>query len=92
MAVQNHSQSVQRLLLKIAGYIGPASFHWLSRVFSNWPLNPVELEILERTFSMGLYPDELLELSCQRALKARIFTISEFPFFVEEIQKQLEYC
>jgi hypothetical protein len=61
----------------------------MSAVCSRQPLNSLELEILERTFSMGLYPDELLEQSCRTALGEQIFSISKFPFFVEEVQNRM---
>lgn len=86
MAERNHYQSVFRLLLKVAGYIGPATFNWISMVFENRILNQVEIEILERSFSMGLYSDILLEASCRIALKRKLFSIGKFPFLVEEVQ------
>jgi len=86
MDLEENNMSVSRLLLKIAVYIGPAAYNWMSIVFSRWPINPVEMEILERTFSMGLYSDELLELSCSTALVQQLFRISEFPFLVEDVR------
>ena len=83
------TMSVFRLLLKVTGYIGPAAFAWVSEVGERQHIHPVEGEILERTFSTGVYPDELLELSCHTALAEEMFRISEFPFLVEEVKKKL---
>ena len=74
--ISNKTQSIKRLLLKIGRYIGISCYKYLMDLFTN-PLTDIELEILEKIFTMGLYGDEVIDAACFTALCERIFTVED---------------
>jgi hypothetical protein len=77
--------SIIRLLLKIAGYIGHSCFKYISFLCDNNSLSRIELEILERIITMGLYSDEVIEAACFTALCENVTFVVDFNFPVDEV-------
>ena len=77
--------SAKRLLRKIAKYIGKSCFLYISRLCENDSLSSVDLEILERVFTIGFYSDEVIERACFAALNLEVTNVVEFTFLTEGV-------
>jgi hypothetical protein len=84
MITKTSNQSIIRLLLKIAECVGPACLQYVSLILEDNFLSSVELEILERIFTMDFYTDEVIEEACFSAMKKGISNCIEFCFHVAE--------
>lgn len=81
--------SIKRLLLKTARYIGHSSHKYFSFLCDNNSLSPIELEILERIITMGLYSDEVIECACSTALDRNIKNVVDFNFLVDKVNNSI---
>ena len=87
MSTKTSNPSIIRLLLKIAEYTGPACFQYFSLMLANNTLSPVELEILERIFTMEFYIDGVIENACSSAMNKDISNVVDFCFHVAETDR-----
>jgi hypothetical protein len=77
--------SIERLLLKITGYIGHSTRRYVSDLLSGSLLSSIELEIIERILSMGFYSDDVIEKACSVALEKRVFNVVDLNLLISEI-------
>jgi hypothetical protein len=77
--------SIKRLLLRNARYIGRNCYRYTSFLLAARSLSSMELEILERIFTMGLYADDVIDAACNKAFYQRISTAVEFNFLVCDV-------
>jgi hypothetical protein len=77
--------SIKRLLLRNARYIGRNCYRYTSFLQAARSLSSMELEILERIFTMGLYADDVIDIACNKAYYQRISTAVEFNFLVCDV-------
>ena len=76
---------ITRLLNKISRYIGKSCFLYISSVCDNDSLSRIELQILERIFTIGFYSDEVIESACFSALNKDVMNVVEFNFLIDEV-------
>jgi hypothetical protein len=85
-----YTASIKRLLLKTAAYIGkPCRDYFSFLIEQTHDISSIELEILERILSMGLYADEVIDCACFTALEQRISSIIEFNFALCEVNNKM---
>lgn len=77
-------------MLKTAKYIGEECVHYLEELFKH-SLSDIELEILEKTFTMGIYRDSAINEACSTALYEKIFDIYEFNKILSRINDVFGY-
>jgi len=80
--------SLKRLLLKSAKGIGFDCFRYTDFLLAQKQrLSQLELEILERIFTMGLYSDEIIDCASFTALDQNVCSVVEFNFLISEISE-----
>ncbi|MBN1411867.1 MAG: DDE-type integrase/transposase/recombinase [Spirochaetales bacterium] len=84
-AAGKYTNSIKRLLLKIARFIGRDCYRYVSFLLETGSLSNIELEILERIFTMGLYSDEVIDAACFTAIDQNVTGIVDFNFLVSEV-------
>ena len=89
MITKTANSKVRRLLLKISRYIGHSCFKYLSFLYYNNSLSQIELDILERIITMGLYSDEVIDCACFTALNQNVKNVVEFNFLVDEVNNSI---
>ena len=85
MITQKQEASIKRLLLKNARYIGRDCYRYTSFLLETRSFPGVELEILERIFTMGLYTDEVIDTACSKAFCQKITDVVDFNFLVSNV-------
>ena len=75
---------MKRLNLKTVKYIGKDCVHYLKDLFKH-PISDIELEILEKIFTMGLYSDTAINEACSAALYEKILEVVEFNIILSKI-------
>ena len=84
------SNSIRRLLCKTARLIGHSCFKYISLLCdSNNSLSHIELEILERIFTMGLYTDEIIDCACFTALEQNVKNVVDFNLLLDEVNNSI---
>jgi hypothetical protein len=88
MITSKAENSIKRLLLKSAKGIGFDCFKYTSFLLAQkQPLSQIELEILERIFTMGLYSDEIIEGASATAFDQNVHSVVEFNFLISEVSE-----
>ena len=77
--------SIKRLISKCARHIGHGCFKYISFLFDLYEPSQIELEILERIFTMGLYSDEVIDAASFTALDQNITSIVDFNWCISEV-------
>lgn len=88
MITSRVESSLKRLLLKSAKGIGFDCFRYTDFLLAQKQrLSQLELEILERIFTMGLYSDEIIDCASFTALDQNVRSVVEFNFLISEISE-----
>jgi hypothetical protein len=84
------NNSIKRLLQKLSFHIGYSCRNYISWLLDQHNLSDMEIEILERIFTSGLYSDDVLEAACITASDAHIQSVVDFNFLISDVNNTFD--
>lgn len=88
MTTSSNTAAIERLLFKLAHYIGRNTFWFCTVILTSPDSSYRDLVILERVLTYGEYADDVIEAACFTARTEGITNIIDFQVILAEVDLQ----